>query len=165
MGAPDGFRSIGFELASLGYAASRGFRDVLAPFELDPREFGVMRYVVAQEGQSQQALADLLQIPPSRMVAIVDSLEDRGLIERRPHATDRRVRELYVTGAGHALLKEASEEALSYERSLTATFTAAERKQMLSLLDRLAAELEIGRGAARFASRDELDDTTPTTDA
>ena len=42
-----------------------------------------MRFVAASEGQSQQALADRLGVPPSRMVAKVDTLEETDLVELR----------------------------------------------------------------------------------
>ena len=54
----------------------------------------------AAEGQSQQAIGERLQIPPSRMVAFVDALEARSLLERRHNPHDRRTRELHLTEAG-----------------------------------------------------------------
>src|SRR5262245_18056926 len=98
------FRSVGFLLSALGYRVSRRFHAALAPLELDPREFAVLRGVGFADGQSQQAVAAQLQIPPSRMVAIVDELEARGLLERQPRPGDRRVRTLHLTAAGRELL-------------------------------------------------------------
>ena len=69
------FRGLAFNLSSLGYSVSKGFQETLPPFDLHPREFAVLRAVGLQEGLSQQALGDGLQIPRSRMVAIVDELE------------------------------------------------------------------------------------------
>src|SRR5437588_5047089 len=83
------FRSIGFMLSTLGYTVSRRFHDVLVPLELEPSEFAVLRAVGFGQGQSQQALAEGLHISPSHMVAIVDELERRNLVERRAEASDR----------------------------------------------------------------------------
>src|SRR5579884_1872367 len=94
------FASVGFLLSTLGYVVSRGFHEVLAPLDLEPRQFAVLRAVGWGEGQPQQALAHRLHIPPSRMVALVDELEERGLLERRAAPNDRRVRTLHVTTAG-----------------------------------------------------------------
>ncbi|MGH2879628.1 MAG: MarR family transcriptional regulator [Solirubrobacteraceae bacterium] len=55
-------------------------------------------------GASQQAIGERLQIPPSRMVAFVDALEQRGLLERRANPEDRRARALYLTDEGRELL-------------------------------------------------------------
>lgn len=141
------FRGVAFSLSSLGYAVSRGFKETLTPFELEPREFAVLRAVDFQEGLSQQASGDGLQIPRSRMVAIVDELEGRGLLERRPHATDRRVRELHLTDAGRALMAEALERAVLYERQVSSALGAEERDRLLDLLERVATSLGIGPGA------------------
>src|SRR5262245_2961059 len=99
--------SVGFTLSMLGHAISRRFLRALEPLELHPREFAVLRAVKTNDGLSQQALAGRLQIPPSRIVAIVDELESRGLVERRPDPSDRRVRTLSVTQHGETLLDDA----------------------------------------------------------
>jgi len=127
MSEPDGhpFSGVAFNLSSLGYAVSKGFKGILEPFDLHPREFAVLCAVGVQEGQTQQALGDRLQIPRSRMVSIVDELETRNLVERHPNPADRRVREIY----------------------LTAPLGSAERRQLLDLLDRISANLGIGPGA------------------
>lgn len=114
------FRGVAFNLSSLGYAISKGFKEILEPFELHPREFAVLRAVSVQEGQTQQALGDRLQIPRSRMVSILDELETRSLLERRPNPADRRVREIHLTEAGRRVLSEAFQRAVAYEQEVTA---------------------------------------------
>ena len=141
------FRGVAFNLSSLGYAVSKGFHGVLTPFDLHPREFAVLRAVGAQEGQTQQALADRLQIPRSRMVSIVDDLEAQGLLERRPNPADRRVRELYLTNAGQETLDRSFAEALAFEQQVGAGLSAEERERLLDLLERVADNLGIGPGA------------------
>jgi DNA-binding MarR family transcriptional regulator len=78
----------------------------MARLELDPREVVLLRHVAAAEGQSQQALAAALQIPPSRVVTLVDGLEQRGLLERQPVASDRRVRALHLSREGRRVLRK-----------------------------------------------------------
>jgi DNA-binding MarR family transcriptional regulator len=141
------FRGVAFNLSSIGYAVSKGFHGILEPFGLHPREFAVLRAVGVQEGQPQQALADRLQIPRSRMVSIVDELEAGGLLERRPNPADRRVRELYLTAPGRKALERAFAEAVAYEQEVGAGLTPKEREQLLDLLERIADNLGIGPGA------------------
>ena len=88
----------------------------------------------AAEGQSQQAIGERLRIPASRMVAFIDSLEARGLLERRPHPTDRRARALHLTEDGRALLAEAYAAAVAFESDLCAGLSAGERERLLELL-------------------------------
>lgn len=141
------FVGVAFNLSSLGYAVSRGFHAILEPFGLHPREFAVLRAVGFQEGQTQQALGDRLQIPRSRMVSIVDELESRGFLERHPNPADRRVRELFLTAAGRKALDQAFEQAMAFEQQIAAPLNADERERLLDLLERISATLGIGPGA------------------
>jgi DNA-binding MarR family transcriptional regulator len=134
-------------LSSLGYAVSRRFHEVLEPLELEPGEFALLRSVSANEGESQNALAERLHISPSWMVAIVDQLERRELLERRPHARDRRVRNLHLTAAGKKLLKQAERRAQQFDREVTGRLTETERRELFDLLQRVAAGLELEPGA------------------
>jgi DNA-binding MarR family transcriptional regulator len=136
-GPPGG--SAVFLLSTLGFAASRGFHEALATVDLEPRQFAVLNVVALSEGSSQQALAEPLGIPPPRMVAIVDELEDRNLIERRRNPDDRRAYALHLTPKGGRVLKNARRLAQEIDERFCAPLQRAEREQLLVLLRRLAA--------------------------
>jgi DNA-binding MarR family transcriptional regulator len=141
------FRSVAFMLSTLGYAVSHGFHEVLRPLGLEPGEFALLRAVAASGGEAQNALAERLHISPSWMVAVVDELEQRGLLERKPHARDRRVRNLHLTAAGKKLLKQAERQAVEFDRQVAERLDEAEREQLLDLLDRVAEGLGLEPGA------------------
>jgi DNA-binding MarR family transcriptional regulator len=135
-GPPGG--SVVFLLTSLGFVASRGFHDALAALDLDPRHFGVLNLVAGSEGVSQRALTDPLGIPASRLVAVVDELEDNGLVERRRNPEDRRAHALFLTAKGRKMLDRARRIARENEEGFCAPLAPAEREQLLGLLARLA---------------------------
>src|SRR5881394_1274056 len=141
------FRSAAFLLSTLGFTVSRRFHEMLGPLGLEPGEFALLRAVAASDGEPQNALAERLHISPSWMVAIVDELERRGLLERRPHARDRRVRNLHLTAAGKKLLRQAERQAAKFDRQVADGLGEAEVGQLLDLLDRVAAALELEPGA------------------
>jgi DNA-binding MarR family transcriptional regulator len=141
------FRGVAFMLSSLGYAISGGFHQVLAPLELEPGEFALLRAVSANEGEAQNALAERLHISPSWMVAIVDDLEKRELLERKPHARDRRIRNLHLTSAGKKLLMKAQQQAEKFDRQVADPLDEAELLQLLELLERVAAGIDLQPGA------------------
>jgi DNA-binding MarR family transcriptional regulator len=143
---PPTAQSVGFTISSLGYAVSSRFVQTLAPLGLEPREFALMRAVSVAEGQTQQAIAAGLHVPASRMVALVDALEARGLIERRHNPRDRRARELYLTPSGVELLDGAFARAAALELELCAGMGEDEREQLLDLLQRVGASLGIPAG-------------------
>ncbi len=90
-------------------------------------------------GWSQQAVAHLLGTPPSPLVALVDGLEQRGLIERRRNPGDRRNYALHLTAAGEQAMTDLSQASLEHEQAISAPLTEAERAQLSKLLGKLAA--------------------------
>jgi DNA-binding MarR family transcriptional regulator len=139
--------SIGFLLSKLGFLTSSRFTAALAPFGINPGHFGLMRIIEVSGPNSQQALGEALGIPPSRMVALVDDLEGKGLVERRRHHKDRRVNELHLTTKGRGLLGQASQAGVTWQEELLANLDFAERQQLLGLLQRVAAAHELPIGA------------------
>ncbi|MHB8240910.1 MAG: MarR family winged helix-turn-helix transcriptional regulator [Solirubrobacteraceae bacterium] len=140
------FRSVGFTVSTIGFAVAERFREILAPVGLEPREFALLRSVQANEGQSQQAVGERLRIPASRMVAFVDALEARGLLERRHNPDDRRTRALHLTDSGRKLLAAAFSEAVAHEQNVCGDLNADEREQLLDLLGKVASRLGLAPG-------------------
>jgi DNA-binding MarR family transcriptional regulator len=135
--------SVGFSLSQLGFATSRGFGQLVGTLGLEPRHFALLRAVNRAGGQSQQALADHLQIPPSTMVSLVDHMEAQGLLERRPHPADRRTRLLHLTQHGSEVLTEAIRLSAGMEERICAGLSDSERAQLLGLLRRVAANIGV----------------------
>lgn len=132
---------VGFFLSTLGYRSSKAWAERLEPLGLDSRQANLLLQVAAGEGQSQLALARALQIPPSRVVTLVDQLERRHLLQRRADPTDRRVRTLHLTRQGAELVQQLAEVTTQHEAGLSAGLSAAERDQLLHLLRKMAAGL------------------------
>ncbi|HEY7890871.1 MAG TPA: MarR family transcriptional regulator [Solirubrobacteraceae bacterium] len=139
-------QSVGFVLSSLGHAVAREFHATLAPLCLEPRDFALLRAIAPAEGASQQAIGERLQIPASRMVALLDALEQRGLIERRANPADRRARALYLTEQGRELLAAAFRLASQLENHLCAQLEESERVRLLDALQRVGAQLGLAPG-------------------
>jgi DNA-binding MarR family transcriptional regulator len=81
---------LGRLLVQLGFLAARRFGELLAPLGLEQRQAGLLIALAAHEGTSQQALAELMGLNATRMVFLVDELEQLGLVERRRNPADRR---------------------------------------------------------------------------
>src|SRR5262249_27967909 len=96
--------------------------------------------VAENDGRSQQAIAELLGVNPTRMVFLTDELEKLGLIERRRNPADRRSHALYLTEAGTAMLARIREVTRTHEAAITASLSGAERDQLIALLQRLAPD-------------------------
>ncbi|HEX5990107.1 MAG TPA: MarR family transcriptional regulator [Solirubrobacterales bacterium] len=138
--------TLAFLLSQVGIHASRRFAERIAAVELNPPLFRVLNLVDAAEGRSQQAIGAAIDVPPSRMVALVDELEQRGLVERRPNPGDRRVRALYLTAKGRKALARGRQIAHEHEEALTHGLSAADRKRLVDLLQKMVDEQAIGKG-------------------
>ena len=130
-----------FLLSQLGARSAHEFATSLAPLGIRPSHFGLLMHLSEDEGQSQQRLADALGIHRNAMVGLVDDLQDRGLVERRRHPTDRRAYALHLTAAAHDLLANAQRAADEQDRQLLAGIEESERGQLVALLQRLADHL------------------------
>ncbi len=135
--------SLGFSLSQLGLETARQFSQVVGEFGLEPRHFAVLFAVSQESDQSQQSVGERLSIPASSMVTIIDRLESGGLLERRPHASDRRTRSLHLTSEGRVLLANALASAARQEAKMSAGISSTERAMLLSLLRRISDNLGV----------------------
>ncbi len=127
-----------FLLAQVGALAAARFAERLAPLGLAPQHAGLLRLIGATAGQSQRALGDRLGILPSRLVVLVDELEERGLVERRDEPGDRRSYALHLTEAGRTMLGEVGHLAREHGESICSGLEPEERRQLAALLARIA---------------------------
>lgn len=83
-------------------------------------------------------LATCMDIDPSYVTQVADRLEDLGLIERQPHPTDRRVKNLVLTAKGSRFQQTIPDEVWSGPTMFSA-LTGAERTQLFQILTKIAA--------------------------
>lgn len=139
-------QTLAFLLSQVGIYASKRFAERIAAVDINPPLFRILNLVEAAEGQSQQAIGAAIEVPPSRMVALVDELEQRGLVERRPDPKDRRIRALFLTAEGRRRLTRGRAIAKRHEEELTAGMNAADRKRLVDLLQQIVDQQAIGAG-------------------
>ena len=135
-----------FLLAQVGAHAASQFAERLEVLELTPADAGILRLLRTDAGVSQQELAVRLQIHPSRLVAILDNLENRGCIERRANPDDRRLSSLHLTQAGGETLEKIGMVARQHQEALLSSLSAEERNTLAALLLRIADQQGLARG-------------------
>ena len=119
---------------------ARSSRLPWAEIGLTPPVAGILRILKVTPDLSQQGLAHLLGLPPSRLVAIVDDLEQRGWLVRERATTDRRANRLVLTDAGRAAFVDVAKVARAHEARTTAALSGGEAATLRDLLARLAAQ-------------------------
>jgi DNA-binding MarR family transcriptional regulator len=130
--------NVAFLLAQLGHHSASLFADLMASIDLTPPHAGIVRAIAAEPGSSQQALSGQLGLLPSRVVAYVDELEDRGYVERRRNPADRRLHALYLTASGKKLMTKIGDLARQQDRLITAGLDAEQRATLHQLLAAVA---------------------------
>src|ERR1700759_426204 len=95
--APHRPARIGFLLSQLGSHAAEVFAAQLKELGITPSEAGVIRVIARTPDVTQRELADRLGAAQSRVVALIDGLERKGLATRTRSTTDRRVQHLDLT--------------------------------------------------------------------
>jgi DNA-binding MarR family transcriptional regulator len=145
-GPPKHPRSSAFLVAQLGAHAAQRFASRLRDLELAPPHAGILRAVAAESGISQQALASMLGMVPSRLVALIDELEALGLLERRDNADDRRVYALHLTEKGAKAMTDIGRIARAHDDEICASLNEKERSALWSMLSRIADEQGLTAG-------------------
>lgn len=128
----------------MGYNARRAalsiielFLERLAPYDLKPVDFSVMSTIRHNPGVTSRQLCAALNLLPPNLVGLIQSLESRGLIKRKPHPHDGRAVGLHATPKGQALMVQAEQTASDLEIEKTARLTPAQRKTLLNLLQKI----------------------------
>jgi DNA-binding MarR family transcriptional regulator len=106
----------------------------LEPYGINGRQLAVLLVLAGREPGSQQQAAQRLGIDRTTMVALLDALEDKGLVARHPHAEDRRRNVVELTEAGRDTLRGATEAGDAAERRFLASLTPAAAGQLRETL-------------------------------
>jgi len=131
---------LAFLLSQVGAHGSARFAERLAPLNLTPPHVGILGVIKHADGLSQQALGEKLGVFPSRLVALLDELEERGLVERRDSPNDRRSYALHLTKAGRDMLERIGRIGREHQEALCAALNESEREQLAGFLTRIVAE-------------------------
>lgn len=112
----------------------------LAPYDLTGRELAVLLVLASGEPASQQQAARRLGVDRTTMVALVDALEDKGLVTRHPHAEDRRKNVVELTETGRVTLRDAAAASEEAERQFLAPLTGPAARQLKDALYALVTQ-------------------------
>lgn len=129
---------LSFLLARANALALAAANAALAQHGLKARSYAVLALAADDVRPTQRELAEFLRLDPSQVVALVDELEKRQLVERRTDPADRRANVLVATDAGRALFARARQSARAVELGLLAAVTPEEHERLADLLRLLA---------------------------
>jgi DNA-binding MarR family transcriptional regulator len=109
---------------------------------LTPIQWAALVTTSHRPGLDQSTLSREIFIDTSTIAGVLDRLEVRGLIQRRASPDDRRLRLVYLTDEGTALLKQASVAVLGMQKWLVEPLTVDERAMFTQLMLKVLHRLE-----------------------
>jgi DNA-binding MarR family transcriptional regulator len=128
---------LGFHLRLAQAALYRDFTIALAKLDLTQRQFATLELVRANPGASQAHLAGALALDRPAMMAVIDRLEQRGLVVRERSVSDRRRQEIRLTEAGGDLLEQATRRVRRHDGRFLSRFSRADAKTLVGWLQRI----------------------------
>lgn len=128
---------VGYNTRRASLAIIEVFMERMAVYDLKVVDFSVLSLVAHNPGITSRQLCATLGVLPPNLVGLIAGLEKRGLIERRPHPSDGRAMGVHLTPAGADLTAQAEHTAAQLEMDAAARLTAAERKTLIRLLQKI----------------------------
>jgi MarR family transcriptional regulator, transcriptional regulator for hemolysin len=151
-------RAFGFLVHDISRLIKRRFdrraRQIGLP--ITRQQAAVVLNIAGNEGVSQAEVATWLGIEPIALVRMLDKLHEEGLVERRPHPTDRRVRTLWLTSAGRPVVAQILSINKTIREEAFAGMAANARETVIDILDGIKDNL---------AFREQADDDPATVPA
>ena len=128
--APELIDRLGYLLKHAQLRLAELTAEALAPYGVSGRELAVLLVLDGGGPASQLAAAGRLGIDRTTMVAFLDTLEERGLVARRPDPGDRRRNVVVLTAAGQSVLRDATRAGDEAERRFLAPLTGPAADQL-----------------------------------
>ena len=128
---------VGFNLRCAQLAVFQHFGRTVGRSGITPPQFGTLLLIEANPDVSQSAIAEALRFDRSTLVQIVDRLEERGLVNRRVSAQDRRSYALQLTPEGAKTLARLKKAAVDHEANAASALDDGERATLIALLQKL----------------------------
>jgi len=134
---PDERRDLAAMVAPLARELIAAEEPVLAAHHVSMWGYIVLSALVEQPVRTQSALAQAIRADKSRIIGVLDELQEAGLIQRQPDPADRRVHLLSLTPAGSELRQSVQAGIRRNEEELLAQLPGADREAFLRSLQAL----------------------------
>jgi len=117
---------INFQLSNAQNAVFSYFKSMLAPFDVTPIQYALLKCLWTEDMQPPTQLAQMLQLDTSTVSGLLDRLEKKGLIERIYNTQDRRGIHVHLLESGAALQRPIEETIIKANAEVTAGISPEE---------------------------------------
>jgi len=130
-------RELAFLLVDAGRKLNDAYDLNMKPLGLTRSQWRVVAYVSRMPGVSQTELAESIECSRMAITSLLDRMQTKGLVERREVENDRRVRAVFLTDKGSALVRQMNKTAVRVLEQVFAGTTQRDRQQLHELLETL----------------------------
>ena len=127
-------RNLGFLLGDIARLTRISFDRRVLSLGLTRSQWWVLTYALREPGLTQSALAEHLEIGKVALGNLVDRLEAKGWVERRPDPRDRRIKRVYLTEAVKPIIDSMREPAEALFETTVSGLSKDERETLIELL-------------------------------
>ncbi|GES46969.1 MarR family transcriptional regulator [Rhizobium sp. ERR 922] len=116
---------------------ARSLQQRAAKLGFSPGQFPILLELWSEDGLTQKQLLDRVDIEQATMANTLSRMERDGLVERRPHPSDKRAQLVFLTNKAAAMQAEAIEAAMAADTDLLKDFRQFERELLLEYIRRV----------------------------
>ena len=117
-------------------------------------QWAILVWLERQPGISQKELSELMEVEPMTVARLIDRLEGRGLVERRPDPRDRRIWRLHLRPGALPVLRKMDLERAEITQMLTDGIDAEDVRVTTEVLLRMKEKIGCGARARRIDGAD-----------
>ncbi len=132
----------GYLIAEVNRLMSRAYDRRMRALGLTRAQWWVLAQLHFNDGVTQTTLSSDLGFSKAALGGLLDRLEAKGWIERRPHPHDRRANCVFRTKKVHGLLSRMKRSALAMTRGHLSGLAPAQRSNLVDLLRLLRSHLK-----------------------
>lgn len=145
---------LGFLMHDVSRLRRTVFDDFMQPLGVTRSQWWVLAYVSRHDGMAQSELANMLEIGKAALGCLIDRLESAGFVERRPDATDRRIKRIYLCNQGKETVQKMSVQSHEMSERILEGMSLEERHMLAEQLDKVKQNLRRIKDEMSFSPED-----------
>lgn len=128
---------IGYNARRTALVAIEKFLQQLSSYDLRPVPFSILSLILHNPGITSRQICVALGLQAPNLVTVINALEKKGTLYRRPHPQDGRAIGLHLTSDGHNMMQKAEHVVSQLEGEILSKLKPKERDMLLSLLQKI----------------------------
>jgi len=132
---------LGYLIHDVSRMRRTAFDQLMKPLGITRAQWWVLAHLSRHDGMAQTQLASMLDVGKASLGSLLDRLEATGFIERRPDATDRRMKRIFLTRSSMQLLEQLVDAEREFNERILGHLTDKDRDELIRMLSSIKESL------------------------